>query len=68
MPTYNYECECGRKRQETKLMSKCDEPVFCECGKEMKRLFGTANIIMVGVNDTYDVSTPFKRKTIDVEA
>ena len=51
-------------------MSQCDEPVYCECGKPMKRLFGTANFFIKGSSEAngYDMSTPFKKKPIiDVE-
>lgn len=43
MPYYNYECECGETKREMKLMSQCDDDVFCDkCGKKMNRLFGVA--------------------------
>ena len=56
MPTYEYECQsCNHKFE--KFQSMSDEPVKeCEkCGKEVKKLFGTAGIIFKGsgfyVND-----------------
>ncbi len=56
MPTYEYECQtCNHKFEKFQAMS--DEPVKeCEkCGKEVKKLFGTAGIIFKGsgfyVND-----------------
>lgn len=63
MPTYEYECQsCNHKFE--KFQSMSDDPIkICEkCGKEVKKLFGTAGIIFKGsgfyVNDYKKESKP----------
>ena len=40
MPTYDFECECGKIVEELRTISKRNDPKLCECGKKMTRLIG----------------------------
>ena len=37
MPTYSYECECGKEFDKNVPMSEYKEPQACECGKMAKK-------------------------------
>lgn len=51
MPNYRYKCpECGKEKQEVKLMRQSDDPVYCECGEEMKKIYGIAHFIVRGAS------------------
>lgn len=40
-PTYNYRCQkCGKERDKFTMISKRDDPVFCDCGTRMARHIG----------------------------
>lgn len=40
MPIYDYECECGWRREVFRHMHDVEEPIICdECGKTMYRIF-----------------------------
>ena len=66
MPIYNYICDCGKKREEIKLISKIDNDVYCECGNKMERQFGTSQFVIHGhsYNNTYKKP---EKPIIDVE-
>lgn len=51
MPNYHYKCpQCGKEKQEIKLMCQSDDPVYCECGEKMNRQFGVATFKIRGAS------------------
>ena len=38
MPRYDYTCSCGKKRDKFLSYKDYRKPVYCECGKQMKKL------------------------------
>ena len=49
MPTYVYECACGRQTERQFKMSECPDVIKCECGKDAKRVIcGGKHIIFKG--------------------
>lgn len=48
MPIYEYECNKCKNKKEVLLGSKEQEPTLCECGGELKRLFGLSSFILKG--------------------
>lgn len=50
MPLYDYECECGKKREvlfRTQGAADNEPVIVCECGKVMRRdfpLYGMAHV------------------------
>lgn len=54
MPIFDYECSCGKTKEE--LVGLSDEKVKCECGKKMKKLItGFARI-----NDRFEMKQKIK--------
>lgn len=41
MPLYDYECSCGKSKND-EFVFRQDDVVTCECGKNMKRKFPTS--------------------------
>ena len=39
MPTYTFCCSCGHKQEVIRSMRDSNKPVFCVCGKQMRRDF-----------------------------
>lgn len=47
MPTYEFQCtKCGKKKEEFHTMQKVPRSIKCECGRPMKRLFGSGTGFM----------------------
>lgn len=47
MPNYDFQCECGRVVTENFNFND-DKTVTCECGAQMKRVYGTFGIVLKG--------------------
>ncbi len=43
MPIYEYECECGDKRDEFLSFADYDTPQVCSCGEVMRRKISLGN-------------------------
>ena len=39
MPIYDFACKCGRKDEVLRPMELASEPIPCECGGEMCRVY-----------------------------
>lgn len=37
---YEYECACGKRKEEFRKVKDRNNPVRCECGKPMQKLIG----------------------------
>lgn len=64
MPTYKYRCECGEERTLIRKVANRNDPVNCDCGKEMKKQICDTSFIIHGhsYNNTYN-----KKPIIDVK-
>lgn len=44
MPVYDYKCECGKTRTQTVSIKQSEFRAVCDCGKDMKRVYGAPTI------------------------
>jgi putative FmdB family regulatory protein len=61
MPTYEFKCpQCGKVKEELRLMSKRNDEKLCDCGEKMDRLIGGGSGIIFKGTGFYE--TDYKRK------
>ena len=46
MPLYEYRCDCGNEFLQRQAIN--DDPVYCSCGKETKRVYGLGGVSFKG--------------------
>jgi putative FmdB family regulatory protein len=42
---YEYECPCGKRKEELRAVADRNKPVKCVCGQRMKKLLGGHKVI-----------------------
>jgi len=42
MPIYMYECSCGKEFDEFHKINDRDDPTFCDCGNQAKRVISSS--------------------------
>ena len=67
MPMYDYQCPCGHKFEENKMIDRRDEPVIChKCGGQAYRMPAAPAFKVKGFNAENGYSHPYQDMPKDI--